>query len=152
MLFILLYVLTPGVISAQSDLILQDVILGKAEVSAPGSITLKPGFQAKEGSNFHAFIGANQGQNSSLTVTSPSSSTTPAAGSTGMNYVKTITYREAKTSVPTGSFKNSEEIQYMDGLGRPRQTVQVGASPLGNDIIQPVLYDDFDRETKCREC
>ena len=148
LLFFLLYILTPGVISAQSDLILQDVILGKAEVSAPNSVTLKPGFQAREGSNFHAFIGANQGQNSSMTVTSPSSSTTPAAGSTGMNYVKTITYREAKTSVPTGSFKNSEEIQYLDDLGRPRQTVQVGASPLGNDIIQPVLYDDFGREAK----
>ena len=67
LLFFLLYILTPGVISAQSDLILQDVILGKAEVSAPNSVTLKPGFQAREGSNFHAFIGANQVHFSSMT-------------------------------------------------------------------------------------
>ena len=39
-----------------------------------------------------------------------------------------------------------EEIRYFDGLGRPVQTVQVGASPKGNDIIQPILYDDFGRE------
>jgi len=122
--------LAQGVLSAQTDLILQDIILGKADISAPNSVTLKPGFQAKEGSNFHAFIGANQGQNSSLTLTSPSSGVTPAAGSTGMNYVKSIIYREAKTTIPSGSYKHIEEIQYYDGLGRPVQSIQ-GHHPLG---------------------
>jgi len=148
LLLLMINNLWSGVLLAQNDLILQDVILGKADVSAPGSITLKPGFQAKEGSNFHAFIGANQGQNSSLTLTSPSSGVTPAAGSTGMNYVKSIICREAKTTIPSGSYKHIEEIQYYDGLGRPVQSIQAGASPLGNDIIQPVLYDNFGREAK----
>ena len=130
LLTIVLYLFGIGILHAQNDIIVQDIILGKAEVSAPNSITLKPGFQAKEGSNFHAFIGANQGQNSSLTVTSPSSGVTPAAGSTGMNYVKSIIYREAKTTIPSGSYKHIEEIQYYDGLGRPVQSIQ-GHHPLG---------------------
>jgi hypothetical protein len=130
----------------QNDLIVQDVIVGKADVSAPGSVTLRPGFQAKEGCNFHAFIGALQGQYSSTTITPPSSNTTPVSGSSGTNYIKTITYREIKSTIPTVSFKHSEEIQYFDGLGRPVQSIQVGASPGGNDIIQPVLYDSFGRE------
>ena len=28
-------------------------------------------------------------------------------------------------------------IQYVDGLGRPLQTVNYGASPTGNDVVQP---------------
>jgi len=37
-------------------------------------------------------------------------------------------------------------IQYMDGLGRPLQTVQRQASTGGNDIIQPMAYDAYGRE------
>lgn len=40
----------------------------------------------------------------------------------------------------------SQTVQYFDGLGRASQTVSVGASPEGNDIIQPVAYDHFGRE------
>jgi RHS repeat-associated protein len=38
-------------------------------------------------------------------------------------------------------------INYVDGLGRPLQTVQQQASPSGKDIIQPVVYDQYGRET-----
>ncbi|WP_410505537.1 DUF6443 domain-containing protein [Mucilaginibacter sp. E4BP6] len=41
----------------------------------------------------------------------------------------------------------NQTIQYLDGLGRPIQTVGVKASPLGNDIVQPVAYDQYGRET-----
>jgi RHS repeat-associated protein len=37
-------------------------------------------------------------------------------------------------------------IQYFDGLGRLSQTVQVKGSTLGNDVVQPVSYDEFSRE------
>ncbi|MDB5133275.1 MAG: rnaSA3 [Mucilaginibacter sp.] len=37
-------------------------------------------------------------------------------------------------------------IQYVDGLGRPIQTVQKQASPLGYDIILPQAYDQYGRE------
>nr|WP_213487464.1 DUF6443 domain-containing protein [Mucilaginibacter sp. Bleaf8] len=38
-------------------------------------------------------------------------------------------------------------IQYFDGLGRPLQTVQVKGSPTQRDVVQPVAYDEFGRET-----
>jgi RHS repeat-associated protein len=37
---------------------------------------------------------------------------------------------------------------YFDGLGRPSQTVQKSASPLGNDVVGFHRYDGFGRETK----
>ncbi|PXX95021.1 hypothetical protein DF185_22685, partial [Marinifilum breve] len=39
-------------------------------------------------------------------------------------------------------------VQYFDGLGRPDQSIQVGASPNKFDIVQPFDYDDFGREKK----
>jgi hypothetical protein len=44
----------------------------------------------------------------------------------------------------------SEVVQYFDGIGRSIQTVSTAASPFPakNDIIQPVVYDEFGRETK----
>ncbi|MBD1363800.1 hypothetical protein IDJ77_08250 [Mucilaginibacter sp. ZT4R22] len=35
---------------------------------------------------------------------------------------------------------------YVDGLGRIIQTIGVQASPLGNDVIQPVVYDNLGRQ------
>lgn len=40
----------------------------------------------------------------------------------------------------------SQNVQYFDGLGRPLQSVSTQASPAGNDLIQPVVYDPFGRE------
>ncbi|MES2112839.1 MAG: DUF6443 domain-containing protein [Bacteroidota bacterium] len=37
-------------------------------------------------------------------------------------------------------------IQYVDGLGRPIQTIQVMGSPFGNDLVQPQAYDIYGRE------
>ncbi|SHN37627.1 DUF6443 domain-containing protein [Mucilaginibacter sp. OK098] len=39
-----------------------------------------------------------------------------------------------------------QTVQYLDGLGRPIQTVQVKGSPLGIDLVQPIAYDQFGRE------
>lgn len=92
-----------------------------------------------------SFLDAS-GQNNTLVIDTSKLNTLPATPSSGHNYIRTITYREAHTTVPTGSFSHSEEIQYFDGLGRPVQSIQVGASPSIKDIIQPVLYDAFGRE------
>ncbi|RQO79683.1 hypothetical protein DBR40_01610 [Pedobacter sp. KBW01] len=35
---------------------------------------------------------------------------------------------------------------YFDGMGRPIQSVAVGASPSGKDIVQPVAYDNLGRQ------
>ncbi|PXY02512.1 sugar-binding protein, partial [Marinifilum breve] len=39
-------------------------------------------------------------------------------------------------------------VQYFDGLGRPDQSIQVGASPNGFDMVQPIDFDEFGREKK----
>jgi RHS repeat-associated protein len=39
-----------------------------------------------------------------------------------------------------------QAAQYMDGLGRPVQTISKGISPLGFDIVSPVEYDQYGRE------
>jgi RHS repeat-associated protein len=68
------------------------------------------------------------------------------------NYVRT---RVPRTGITTNArldqltpVKDSvmTTIQYVDGIGRPIQTVQQQASPSGKDIIQPVAYDQYGRE------
>ncbi|KQK24941.1 hypothetical protein AR438_13510 [Chryseobacterium aquaticum] len=61
---------------------------------------------------------------------------------TSENYVYTKVYLSADGS------KKSETVQYFDGLGRPKQTVQVKATPLGQDLAVPVVYDQLGRQTK----
>ncbi|MFC4685414.1 DUF6443 domain-containing protein [Epilithonimonas pallida] len=60
--------------------------------------------------------------------------------SPGENYVfSTVCLDETCT-------RKTETIQYLDGLGRPKQILSVQASPLGNDIVLPVVYDGFGRQ------
>ncbi|UFH33305.1 RHS repeat-associated core domain-containing protein [Chryseobacterium sp. C-71] len=61
---------------------------------------------------------------------------------TSENYVYTKVYLS-----PDGS-KKSETVQYFDGLGRPKQVVQVKATPLGQDLVVPITYDPLGRQTK----
>ncbi|RKS98125.1 DUF6443 domain-containing protein [Chryseobacterium defluvii] len=61
------------------------------------------------------------------------------------NYVYTKTYLSDPTA---GTPKTSETIQYFDGLGRPKQIVNVKASPQGKDVVSHVEYDGFGRQVK----
>jgi len=71
-----------------------------------------------------------------------------------MNYITSSTFREAGvTSSVTdaqiaamGICSVNQTIEYLDGLGRPIQTVAVKASQGGNDVIQPMAYDQYGRE------
>ncbi len=40
----------------------------------------------------------------------------------------------------------NRSIQYVDGLGRPKQSIVFSGSPGGKDIVQHIEYDDFGRE------
>jgi len=69
------------------------------------------------------------------------------------NYVITQTPRVSGiTNDSLMSAKNTDKtkvqisIQYVDGLGRPIQTVQQWASPKGYDMIAPQAYDQYGRE------
>jgi hypothetical protein len=69
-----------------------------------------------------------------------------------MNFIegKTILRKDIKdiSDIDTISISGIQEIiQYFDGLGRPMQTVNWKASPKFQDIIQPIIYDDFGRES-----
>lgn len=79
----------------------------------------------------------------------PAFAQTPSAT---MNYIET---REPRTQISTQTALNTKSpiadsvmttIQYLDGLGRPIQTVQYQGSPLKKDIVQPVAYDTYGRE------
>lgn len=75
------------------------------------------------------------------------------AQSTTQNYVRTRTPRKAiptnaKLDVLTANKDSVESnIQYLDGLGRPIQSIQVKGSPTGKDLVSPSAYDPFGRET-----
>jgi RHS repeat-associated protein len=76
------------------------------------------------------------------------------AQSTTQNYVRTRTPRReistnAKLDALTPNRDSVESsIQYLDGLGRLIQSIQVKGSPTGKDVVQPSAYDQFDREIK----
>ncbi|MCJ7935718.1 MAG: RHS repeat-associated core domain-containing protein [Chryseobacterium sp.] len=65
--------------------------------------------------------------------------------STAENYIYSKTYLSDPTLTNP---KTSETVQYFDGLGRPKQVVNVKSSPLGRDVVTHFEYDDFGRQVK----
>jgi RHS repeat-associated protein len=65
--------------------------------------------------------------------------------STTENFVYTKTYLDYNGTTPT---KTSETVQYFDGLGRPKQVVNIKASPQGKDVVTHIEYDGFGRQVK----
>ncbi|WP_053077126.1 DUF6443 domain-containing protein [Chryseobacterium sp. BLS98] len=60
----------------------------------------------------------------------------------------TENYVQARTCLNGDCSKKSEAITYFDGLGRPKQIISVKASPAGNDLVTPVIYDVYGRQPK----
>ncbi|MBN3584561.1 hypothetical protein JYB64_19375 [Algoriphagus aestuarii] len=73
-------------------------------------------------------------------------------GQTTENFVKTYKARVATTTlstVTTGTSSQSyKSFTYLDGLGRPMQTVGKASTISGKDLIVPVEYDGFGRHVK----
>ncbi|UZT99334.1 DUF6443 domain-containing protein [Chryseobacterium fluminis] len=63
------------------------------------------------------------------------------------NYIQSRTYLEPVTTSSPDA-KQINTVQYFDGLGRPKQIVNVKASPLGKDVVTHIEYDGFGRQTK----
>jgi len=63
------------------------------------------------------------------------------------NYILSRTYKQAGADANDVS-KVNIQVQYIDGLGRPIQTVSVGQSTTGTDIITPVEYDAYGRQPR----
>ncbi|MFI5161976.1 MAG: DUF6443 domain-containing protein, partial [Sphingobacteriales bacterium] len=103
------------------------------------SVVLAPGFSTALGAPFQAYtlpancsplaINPTMTQNYILT-------TIPRIG--GLNSPILLQNRTTCDVMQT--------IHYIDGLGRPLQTVQIKGSPGFNDVVQPFAYDQFGRE------
>lgn len=63
------------------------------------------------------------------------------------NYIYSKTYLEAVTT-SSATAKQTETVQYFDGLGRPKQVVNVKASPSGKDVVQHIEYNGFGIQVK----
>ncbi len=70
---------------------------------------------------------------------------------TNVNVVRT--YQPGVPMTDPNTVRNTNDVsqvkqnaQYVDGLGRPIQTVQKGLSPTGKDNVIPVTYDEYGRE------
>jgi RHS repeat-associated protein len=115
----------------------------KGTYTAPHSIVLNPGFSAD------GAVGAFSASIVALPIVNCVALN--ATLSTGQNYIVTYVPRQAFTDPASLSSKNTCEVmqtvQYFDGLGRPLQNVQVKASPSARDIVTPVVYDSYGRES-----
>ncbi|MEC5171302.1 DUF6443 domain-containing protein [Chryseobacterium nepalense] len=63
------------------------------------------------------------------------------------NYIQTRTYLEPVVNSNSNA-KQFNTIKYYDGLGKVRQIINVKSSPTGKDLVTPVTYDQFGRQSK----
>ena len=74
------------------------------------------------------------------------------AATDSVNYVRTFSARAAYTNPArlVQAIVDSVQVstQYLDGLGRPVQTVARQESPLKNDLVQPMAYDALGRQPR----
>ncbi|MEN2436889.1 DUF6443 domain-containing protein, partial [Weeksellaceae bacterium A-14] len=61
------------------------------------------------------------------------------------NYIYSRTYLDA-TSTSSASKKQIQSVTYYDGLGRPKQTIAIKASPTQKDVVTPIVYDGYGRQ------
>ncbi|WP_455550098.1 DUF6443 domain-containing protein, partial [Chryseobacterium rhizosphaerae] len=55
---------------------------------------------------------------------------------------------QSKTCLNGDCTQKSEMITYFDGLGRAKQIINVKATTTGKDLVTPITYDIFGRQTK----
>ncbi|WP_051190339.1 DUF6443 domain-containing protein [Kaistella palustris] len=59
---------------------------------------------------------------------------------------QTENYVYSKTNLRADGSKKVESVTYFDGLGRPKQSIAIKASPTGKDVVMPITYDGFGRQ------
>lgn len=84
-------------------------------------------------------------------IKTPTLPSTSYSGTTKINYVRNFSFHKAMTSesglsteIANGNVMQG--TQYMDGLGRPIQTVARRALPGGKDLVQYMTYDEYGRQ------
>ncbi|MDQ6482525.1 DUF6443 domain-containing protein [Dyadobacter sp. LHD-138] len=69
------------------------------------------------------------------------------AQTTSRNFILSRTFKQTGAAVNNVS-QVQIQVQYLDGLGRPLQTVGVGQSPSGKDLVVHQQYDAYGRAAK----
>jgi RHS repeat-associated protein len=71
---------------------------------------------------------------------------------TAFTYAQTPTsnenYVQVTKCLDADCVKKAVTVQYFDGLGRPKQVVDVKATPTGKDVVTHIEYDGFGRQVK----
>ncbi|SDJ64730.1 DUF6443 domain-containing protein [Chryseobacterium jejuense] len=114
------------------------------EVSDPVNIRMLPGFQFNSvNGTFRAYIGgAPSGNGDTYTpITVDYSSNIPGTE----NYIYTRQYL-VPTTVSDGSLQQIQNVQFFDGLGRPKQAVSIKSTSSGKDLVTHIPYDGFGRQ------
>ncbi|HEX8657541.1 MAG TPA: DUF6443 domain-containing protein [Hymenobacter sp.] len=85
-------------------------------------------------------------------ATPPAAPDATASAPADVNFVRTRTPRVALTNAEQVDQAGVDDVAvsttYLDGLGRPVQTVQHRASPQRRDLVQPQAYDGLGREPR----
>ncbi|MDR0231963.1 MAG: DUF6443 domain-containing protein, partial [Dysgonamonadaceae bacterium] len=144
-----LLLLTPLWLFAQND-----VITFNTANTTGGNIEACEGIVLAHGFSFTATAGKSMTFSINREVCSPRQET--ISGHSSKNYIATVTPLDESTKVQiTNGIVSVDRdsralinIQYVDGLGRPIQTVQKGAGPQNQDLVTALEYDDFGREWK----
>ena len=115
----------------------------ETEIRDKISVTLTDGFYIPAGRTVRIFTGTSFVTNVPL-AWSPS---------VNQNYIRTRVFKKPNVNLLNiDSARNTSEVnqtvQYVDGLGRPVQSITVQASPGFRDLVQPIAYDPFGREDK----
>ena len=118
--------------SAQASMT-QSLVAGTYYIGVPGYLNSNP---------ITTTISA-QLANCTLLAASPSSDQNYIS-----TYIPTVPINSTVTFSFAGVCQSNQAVQYFDGIGRLIQTVQVKSSYQGNDIVQPVAYDAYARESK----
>lgn len=71
-----------------------------------------------------------------------------SAGLSNAQTTTTENYISTTNCLNEDCTKKIETVQYFDLLGRAKQVVNVKATPLGKDIVTPIVYDDQGRQTR----
>ncbi|MFA6083778.1 DUF6443 domain-containing protein [Mucilaginibacter sp.] len=96
---------------------------------------------------------ATPGQSLRIYTVAPNCAPLSAVPTISQNYVMTSVPRIGGITTSLGLLNRTtcdvmQLVQYVDGLGRPLQDVQVKASPTLKDIVQPYEYDALGREIR----
>ncbi|WP_157304024.1 DUF6443 domain-containing protein [Chitinophaga tropicalis] len=99
------------------------------------------------------YVQAQNQPNSSVRTTATPNTIPSAYTVTSINYIRTwepdipLTNPAAVTATTRKVSEVKQTTEYCDGLGRPLQTVTKGISFQGKDMVVPVVYDAYGRET-----